>query len=296
MKGKFILPLSDDVANRYVPWFIAFMVWLAVLALAAVFILSSQTEQWRNDLTGNLTIQVPAHGEEKQPETEENLKYVLSLLRDIPEIAWAEKIPKDRVAKLLTPWLGHKITSDTLILPIPRLISVKIKPEANLDVERLWEKLNKKINGVQVDDHQVWLAKLFALTDLIEGIAYIILLLVTIACVATVIFGTLTSLNIHSHLIDLLHIIGARDEFVAHQFRRYAMSLGLKGGLLGICMGIATCFAIDLLAFGAASSFLMSLTLSLSQWAFIIAISLVAPAISTITAWVTVLKVLGRVM
>ncbi|MEE2654670.1 MAG: FtsX-like permease family protein [Pseudomonadota bacterium] len=296
MKGKIILPLTGDAASRYVPWFIAFMVWLAVLALGAVLILSAHTEQWRNDLTGNLTIQVPVHGEETNPETEEDLNYVLSLLRDIPEIASAEEIPRDRVIKLLIPWLGREITSGPFLLPIPRIISVKIKPKVNLDVERLWERLNKKISGVQVDDHQVWLAKLFALTDLIEGIAFIILLLVSIACVATVIFATRTSLNIHSHLIDLLHIIGARDEFVAHQFCRYAMSLGFKGGLLGICMGIATFFVIDLLASEASSSFIIPLTLSLSQWACITAISLVTPAISAITSWVTVLKVLSRVM
>ena len=296
MKGKITLPLTDDVASRYVPWFIAFMVWLAVLALAAVLILSTHTEQWRNDLTGNLTIQVPAHAEEKNSETERKLKYVLSLLQDIPEIISAEELSKDRVTKLLIPWLGREITSGPVLLPIPRIISVKMKPEANLDVERLWERLNKKINGVQVDDHQVWLAKIFALTDLIEGIALIILFLVTIACVATVIFATRTSLNIHSHLLDLFHIIGARDEFVAHQFCRYAMSLGFKGGLFGMCMGIATFFFIDLLASGLGPSFLMPLTLSFSQWGCINAISIVAPAISAITAWATVLKVLSRVM
>jgi len=296
VQGKIILPLTGDVASRYVPWFIAFMVWLAVLALAAVLILSSHTEQWRNDLTGNITIQVPAHGEEKNPGTEEDFRYVLSLLRDIPEIASAEEIPRDQVIKLLIPWLGREITSGQLLLPIPRIISVKIKSKAKLDVERLWEMLNKKINGVQVDDHQVWLAKLFALTDLIEGISSLILLLVSIACVATVIFATRTSLNIHSHLIDLLHIIGARDEFVAHQFCRYAMFLGFKGGLLGIGMGIATFFVVDLLASGANSSFLVPLTLSLSQWVCIMAIALVAPAISAITSWATVLKVLSRVM
>ena len=54
-----ILPLTRDPASKYVPWFIAFMVWLATVIVAGVLILSSFADRWRADLKGNLTVQVP---------------------------------------------------------------------------------------------------------------------------------------------------------------------------------------------------------------------------------------------
>ena len=62
-----------------------------------------------------------------------------------------------------------------------------------------------------------------ALTALIAG-----------AAAATVMVATRASLAVHRETIELLHLIGAQDGFVARAFARRALGMGLRGGLIGL--------------------------------------------------------------
>ena len=46
------LPLSKDASARFLPWLVAFMVYLAVLALAASLIVGKTVERWDSGLSG----------------------------------------------------------------------------------------------------------------------------------------------------------------------------------------------------------------------------------------------------
>ena len=52
------LPLQRDVTGRFLPWIIALMVYLAILALAGSMVLSDMAQRWDKGLAGTLTIQV----------------------------------------------------------------------------------------------------------------------------------------------------------------------------------------------------------------------------------------------
>ncbi len=291
-----ILPLTRDPASKYVPWFIAFMVWLATVIVAGVLILSSFADRWRADLKGNLTVQVPETKTGKFFQSETDLKSVLALIKSFPGIESTKEISSSEIKDLLTPWLGHNITSETMLLPLPRLISVKAKPNTKINLENLRAELKKVIPDIQVDDHQIWLDKLVSLTAILEGIALIILLLVITVSVTTIIFATRTSLKIHGNLVDLLHLMGAQDRYIAARFKRYGIYIGLKGSLIGTCMGLATLFILSFISYKIDQQLSLPLTLSLLQWALIISTGLFAIAITTITAWITVIRILGRIM
>ncbi|MCH9019928.1 MAG: hypothetical protein IIA73_06155 [Proteobacteria bacterium] len=53
------LPLDEDPANRYLPWVVALMVYLAALALAGAFVLGASAARWQSGQGGRLTVQVP---------------------------------------------------------------------------------------------------------------------------------------------------------------------------------------------------------------------------------------------
>ena len=289
-----ILPLARDASSRFLPWLIAFMVWLAALALAAVMLLSAAGQQWRAGLTGSLTVQVVPTDANSAEAMDERVKVAIELLTATPGIAEAKEVPAQRVAELLEPWLGRGALSGALGLPVPRLIDVTLGPGGRLDTPALAEKLAAAVPGAALDDHGRWLDRLIALATAIEAIAYAVLTLIGIAAVATVVFATRTGLAIHHDVIELLHLMGAHDGYVARQFQLNALWLGLKGGIAGVLLAVATLVVLGSLAARVEAGLLPPVAMSPAQWAALGAVAAAAAAISLITARITVLRTVGR--
>jgi cell division transport system permease protein len=71
----------------------------------------------------------------------------------------------------------------------------------------------------------------------------VVLMLVLAATMLSVAFATRGAMASNRPVIEVLHVIGARDGYIAGQFQRHFLWLGLKGGAIG---GIAamTLFAL----------------------------------------------------
>src|SRR5207248_10093943 len=63
------------------------------------------------------------------------------------------------------------------------------------------------------------------------GIA--VLVLVVAATVLSVTFATRGAMAANRPVIEVLHFVGAKDGFIAGQFQRHFLWLGLKGGAMG---------------------------------------------------------------
>ncbi len=286
------LPLDKDALSRFLPWLIAFMVFLAVLALAGMLVLNSTAARWDQGVSGTLTIQiVPAA---KPEDDSRRLQKVLSILNGTPEIDRYETLSDDKLLGLLEPWLGT--AAESRDLPLPRLIDVELKPDTKLDGETLSQRLAAEVPGTSVDDHRVWLNRLVRLIQTIEGLASMVLVFITFATVGTVIFTTRTGLAIHRGAIEVLHLIGAQDSYVAGQFASRALMLGLKGGIIGLLLAAPTLFAIGHLARQIESSLLPSITLEPAHWVALGVLPVVVALIAMVTARLTVMKTLSRML
>ena len=265
-----------------------------MVALAVVLLLSSFSDQWRRDHNGTLTIQIPAATDGTNIKDEFRLSSALRLLQNTPGITSANAVSMKRISEILEPWLGRDIFSEALSLPIPRLIEVKIIPNTNLDIKSLRDKLNQEVEGALLDDHSVWLDKLTTLAGAIEAVAFSILLLISVMATTAVIFATRTSLVMHQDLIELLHIMGAQDEYVASQFHWHAIYISLKGGIVGVIFAIATLYTLGSMWSDVGLFMLPQLSLKLWQWSLMLSIPLAVIAVTALTARITVLRVLGH--
>ncbi|MEE8445504.1 MAG: FtsX-like permease family protein [Alphaproteobacteria bacterium] len=284
------LPLDRDASSRYLPWTIAFMAYLAALALAGTMLVSTAVSGWRADLSGTLTALIPAAADGKA--TEVRLAAAARLLRETKGVAAVEILDEARTAALLAPWLGR----DTKLvdLPLPRLIDVSLKPDAKIDLAALRRRLSAAVPGAMIDDHGALLGEATALAGLIEFTSATILLLTILSAVAAVVFAARTSLALHQRVIELLHVIGARDSYVARQFHTHAFWLGLKGGVFGLALAALTLFALGRLA-GEARAFGLAVSgLAPTQWAVLATVPLVTAVIAMLTARLTVLRALAR--
>ena len=288
------MPFDPEHGGQGLPWLIAFMVWLAAMAMASVMALSAMSGDWRQGLTGTLTVQIVPKGDEPADVMDARVAAALALLRRTPGIASADPIPHSRVLELLEPWLGRDAMAGTIGLPLPRLIDSQLIPGAAVDTGALGAALSAAVPGAALDDHGLWLERLIALANAVEGIAFAVLALIAIVAVATIIFATRAGLAIHHQVIELLHLIGARDGYISAQFQWQAFWLSIKGGIAGLALAAATLAALGYLMGQIEAGLLPPLSLTLWQWVSLSSVAICATAISVLTARLTVISAIGR--
>jgi cell division transport system permease protein len=237
-------------------------------------------------------VQVPPPETGETDAQEAAIDRVIELLLDTKAVRSAEVLEPDEIAALLEPWLGAGATHGEL--PMPTLISVGVDPAAAPDYRDLARRLAEAAPGTVLDDHQSWLGQLLDLARAIELVAALIVILVGASAVAMVIFATRMGLAIHGRVIELLHLIGAQDAYVAHEFEAHALKHALRGGVAGLLLAIATVALVARLFKRLDSALLPELTLSPMEWAALAALPLAIALVAMLTARFTVLGNLGR--
>ncbi|MFQ5970737.1 MAG: cell division protein FtsX [Alphaproteobacteria bacterium] len=282
------LPFERDQSNRFLPWIVGVMVFLAALAVASAIVVGNAVQTWDTGLSGRLTVQVPRATRAEGG----GVDRVVAMLRATPGVAAAQPLPTEAVVSLLEPWLGAAVAEGDL--PLPHLIDVRIVEDARLDSTILAERLATAVPGIAVDDHRVWLAGVIGLARTVEILALAIVGLIAICAMTAVVFATRSGLAVHHRIIELLHFMGARDAYVARQFQRHAMELGLRGGLIGTLAAAAVMLAVSFVARGVDAAFLPPLSLTVEHWLIVAAVPVGATVIAMVTARLTVLRALAR--
>lgn len=291
MISRVDIPLDHDAHAKFLPWLIAFMVYLAVLAVAGILVLNSVVARWDQGIRGTLTIQiVPVDGQSSvDPDV---IQETLDVLADTPGVLEIDLLDKDDTFSLIEPWLGPM--ADTVDLPLPRLIDVVMDPDARMDVEALGHRLASATQGASVDDHRVWLDQLVRLLQTMQWIATSVVVVIILVTIGTVVFTTKTGLAVHGEAIQVLHLIGAHDSYVARQFAGRALWLGLRGGIIGLVFAIPTLVAIRFYADHMQIETVPATEFQIYHFATIGSLPLVVALIAMLTARTTVLRTLAR--
>ncbi len=286
------IALDKDDSNRFLPWLITFMVFLAALSVAGIMILDTITGNFSQDIRDTMTVQIPAA--ETIVADQQLVSTALGLLRKTGGVERAEGIDRKEVVDLLEPWLGTAAGSDGL--PLPLIIDVSVDRSTGLDAEKISDLLNKQLAGVTVDDHSIWLKGLVSTLHSVKTVAMVIISLIALVTAGTVIFATRTGLGLHKGTIDVLHSVGARDTYIARQFAFRALVTGLQGGVFGIIIAVPVLYFLVFITDRLDSRLLPAIELNFSIW---ISIGLLAPAVALIamfTARITVMRTLARMV
>jgi cell division transport system permease protein len=286
------IPLRRDGTARLLPWLIAPTVYLAAIAIAAMLALAGALQEWDRGLTGTMTVELPPTAS-----SDANVTAVVALLRGTRGIASAAPLDRAAESKLLAPYLGTAVAPEDLDLP--RLIDVRVAAGGALDIAALRAKLTSTAPGAVVDDHQQWLDRLYTLALSVEAAGLAIVAMVGAAAVLTVIFTTRAGLAVHRDVIELLHMMGARDGYIARQFQREALRLGFAGGVGGLLLAAVTILGLGRAAgavsiFGEEAALLPDLRLVAWQWGALVLLPVAAGIAAMVTARLTVLRTLAR--
>jgi cell division transport system permease protein len=289
------LPLDSDGSTRFLPWLVALMVYLAALTIAGGAALHNAVESWNAGLAGTLTVELP-RGTDGAPVAQDRIDAAVAQLGRIPGIAHAERLDAAAETRLLAPWLGQDI--DVSVLPLPVLIDVQTKPGALIDPDTLAQRLVVVAPGTRVESHGSWLARLFRIARLVELGAAATVVLIGCVAVLTVVFTTRTGLAIHAPVVQLIHLIGASDAYVARQFQWHAFRLGLGGGGIGLLMALVSYGALRWTAdqglLPGEAALLPTFRLPLAGWVAVLVLPPLMGLVGLVTARRTVLRTLGR--
>jgi cell division transport system permease protein len=291
------LPLDRDETARFLPWIVAFIVFLAALALAATLVVGEAISAWNKGLSNAITVQVPPPAKPDPPAMQKRVEATLTALRTMPNIAGADPVPDAKVRALLEPWLGNAAGMDEL--PLPVLIDVRLKDPDKVDLPAMKQELERIGPGISLDSHRLWLDALTGRVRWAQVIALGVVLLNALAAIGTVVFATRTGLMVHLRIIEVLHLMGATDRYIARQFAMQALRLGLRGGLIGIvpallALVLATRVGGDWAGGDFGGWLGPDIALRPWQWAALLLVPLVTAAIAVATAWRTVMRTLEK--
>jgi len=234
---------AESIAGRALVIVIAIMTFLAALTAGGAILVSRASQDWRGSVAREMTIQVRQIAGR---DVDAAANKAGEIARKMPGIGEVKVYTKAESERLLEPWLGSGL--DLGQLPVPRLIVMKLDDTgARPDLAQLRQILQRDVPGSSLDDHALWLDRLVVMANSVVIIALVIFALVVVTMVLAVAFATRGAMAGNREIIDVLHMVGAADAFIADQFQRHFMGLGLKGGLLGAMLG-ALAFALASIA------------------------------------------------
>jgi cell division transport system permease protein len=156
---------------------------------------------------------------------------VTSYLSRQPGIATVRALSTADSAQLLEPWLGQ--TDALKALPVPRLIAIELERNTPPDLDKLRADLTTQFKGVTLDDHRRWQQQIRTITRSFALGGLAILLLVGAATTAIIISATKSAMASNRDIVEVLHFVGATDRFIAREFERHFLRLGVRAGIVG---------------------------------------------------------------
>jgi cell division transport system permease protein len=110
---------------------------------------------------------------------------------------------------------------------------VKLSPGARPNFVALRQMLAAQVSTASLDDHRRWIESMRTMAETAVGVCIAIFALVLIVTVLSVTFATRGAMATNRPIIEVLHYVGATDNFIAGQFQRHFLVLGFKGGAIG---------------------------------------------------------------
>ncbi len=278
--------LPKGQGERALAFVVAVLAALACLAAVAASATGRAARGWTRDLAASATVQVRA----SPGETPAEAARAAEALAGVRGVAEARALDRKAAVALLEPWLGVGAVPDDL--PIPELVAVELNPAAPADAASLRHALEEaKVDGT-VDDHARWLADVRRAAGAAFWAAVGVCLLISAAAAAVIAFATRSALAARRDVVEVLHLSGAEDPFVAGLLvRRFAWLAGRAAGGGAVA---AAMVAVGVRLLGGASGFAPVLPVAWTDLLVVLPCPLLAALAAAWAARRTALALLRR--
>jgi cell division transport system permease protein len=273
------------------PWVIAIMMFLTVLAAAAGLGLGGATGRLDDQIGSRVTVQVVEANAQRR---DAQAAAAAAALQALPGVDRVRPVPQQEIRELLEPWIGASGMEGDL--PVPALIDVDLSQARPPSTDQLRESLAAVAPAARVDDNGQWLAPLASLIGALKWLAIGLVLLMVSATGATVVLAARAALDTHRVTIEILHFMGATNIQVARLFQRRIALDALFGGLIGFALAAGVLLVLGERVSALGSELLGSAAIEPQAWAVLLALPLFGVLLAMLVARLTILRALGRML
>ena len=276
------------------PWVIAIMIALTLMAGAAGLALRNLGDNARAEIAGGLTVQIVEGAPE---ERERQTRAALALLTGAEGVASVRRVPDAELAELLAPWLDEQGWAEEDGIAIPALIDVRLHGAATDGrVAGLRSALARAAPSARLDAQSRWLAPVFDAVGSLQLLALGLIALLSFTTIAAVWLASRSVLSANRETIEIVHLLGGTDRQIAMVFQRSVAIDAALGGLAGLVLGMSATVFLGHRFAGLGSGMVAGGAFRPLDWALLVAIPLGGVVLATLTARITVLGALRRML
>jgi len=283
-----LLPLEDarEAALFFVVGALCFLAALAALSAKSTY---GAARAWTAEVEGEYTVSLSGADASAADAA-------ARLLAGLEGVEAARAFSDAEINALLEPNFGKSgLPAD---LPVPRLIAVTGAAEAGDIGAKISTALHGAGYDAAVDAHAEWAGDVRHMLSISRIAALSIVALLSATAIAVIAFATHAALLARRDIVDVLHVAGAKDRFIAGLFERRFWLLGLRAGTVGALVALAS--VAVLIAMGRSggdrTGLLPQLSLDFPDLAVLVVTPVIAGLAARLAAGITVMRSLRSVM
>lgn len=274
------------------PWVIAIMVALTVIAAGGGLALDNLADRARGELAGNATVQIVEADPERRAVQAQR---AAAILASDPVVAEVAIVPEEELAAMLEPWLGA--AAGTAAVPIPALIDLRLRGPANAaTLQRLGDRIAEAAPSARIDAQTDWLAPVLRALEALQWLALALIVLLGFTAAAAVWLAARNALGSNRDTIEIVHLLGGDDGQIARIFQRSILLDAMVGGLLGLVAGAAAVQVLGARFAALDSGLVAGGGLDRGDGLLLAGIPLLAVVVAVVTARLTVLASLRKML
>lgn len=274
------------------PWVIAIMVALTVIAAAAGLALSNTARNAADALSGGATVQVV---EANPVERDRQAREAARVLQATPGVLEVHIVSQDEIQRLIEPWLGVRIGDEQI--PVPALVDVRLRdPISGEKLGQMRHKVRQVAPAARVDAQSTWLKPVFSAIDSLRLLAIALVALLGCALAAAVLLAVRTALGTNRETIEIVHLLGGTDSQIARIFQRSIGFDAAGGGALGLGMGLFVVLLLGQRLEGLGAGLVSTGSLGPLDWVLLALVPIGGVVLAIITARLTVMRALKKML
>jgi cell division transport system permease protein len=182
-------------------------------------------------------------------------------------------------------------------VPLPALIDVRLEGVASPQaLEGLRTALAEVAPGARVNEQADWLGPVFDTVSALRWLVMCLIALLVFTGAAAVWLAARNALNANRDTIEIVHLLGGNDGQIARIFQRSVLTDAAIGGVAGLLLGAVAVLVLGHQFAALESGMVTRGGLAPLDWAILALVPLAMVGIALLTARMTVMASLGKML
>ncbi|MDE3015386.1 MAG: hypothetical protein KGI29_00475 [Pseudomonadota bacterium] len=284
------IPFNADDAHAFLPWIIGIMACMATLLLCLGVTVGGWIIDHHNVYANSFTVTLPVANDDHPAKTSD----VQKALQIIPGVSNVNRVSENRLREMLKPWIGN--SDGTLDLPLPTVFDVTLRSAAAVNYDAVQKQIAAITPGAEVDGHERWIASFANFSAVAQSIVAGLAMVIICGLGLIIAFTCRAALKLHGRTVQLLHSIGAEDNYIMRQFQREAVKLALYGAAPGALAAGLVYWGAGIYVASLRASLLPALPMTMTHLALILLMPPCCGGVAWTAARLSVIRQLREVL